>query len=194
MIYDMAGLKRKLVNFYPFFGSVSAGLEYMESDKIETLSHEGNCILYNPVYMGSLNESEQIFMLAHEICHIAFDHDARGAGRNKVIWDQATDAVINQLLKKDGLELPVRAVDYPEASEYDAEDYYDFLMEKKMAIDLMFGQMEGQESPAGAGSGGELSMGDSTDSGSDEQNDEFSAQEPQMLTEDEDESDEDIFR
>ena len=43
---------------------------------------------------------EQIFVFAHEVCHIAFDHILRSEGKVSSIWNISTDAVINAFLKK----------------------------------------------------------------------------------------------
>ena len=148
MAYDIDALKRKVVAKYPWFGSVAAGVEYIETTDIRTTAGNGKAIFYNPEYLGSLTESEQLFSLAHEICHVAFNHIRRSEGKDKEIWKAATDAVINQFLKKDGLELAGGSVDYPEAIGYDAESYYEILLEQKLAIELVEGNMN---RPQGSG-------------------------------------------
>ena len=143
MIYDIAALKRKTVARYPFFGSVAAGVEYEETDRVRTTAGNGKTIFYNPSYLAGLSPGGQIFALAHELCHIAFNHIRRSRGRDMLIWKEATDAVVNQLLKRDGLEIPPGAVDHPEAIDYDAEQYYEILMEHKLTMDLVGGQIAG---------------------------------------------------
>ena len=125
MAYDITMLRRKVVNMYPYFGSVAAGVEYHESEKIKSIKSNEKNIYYNPNYMAGLTIEDQIFVFAHELCHIAFRHHVRSKGKEKIIWDTATDAVINQLLKKDGLEIMKGEIDYPEAIDYDAEEYID---------------------------------------------------------------------
>lgn len=149
MIYDITALKRKAVAKYPFFGSVAANVEYQETEDVEAMENDGEHIFYNPRYLSGLSDGSQVFLLAHELCHIAFKHIARGEGKDPIIWDRAADAVVNQMLKRDGLDIPAGDIDYPEAIDYDAEQFYEILLREKMEIDVISGQMEGQENPEG---------------------------------------------
>ena len=79
----------------------------------------------------NLLHEEQTFIFAHEICHIAFDHIFRSEGKDKRLWNIATDSVINALLKQDGLPIVEGGVDIPEAINYDAEEMYNKLLEEK---------------------------------------------------------------
>lgn len=160
MSYDITQLKHKVVSIYPFFGSVAANMEYQENDDVETMENDGKHILYNPQYLSGLSDGNQVFLLAHQLCHIAFRHRARGRGKDPVIWDRATDAVINQMLKRDGLDIISGSVDCPEAIDYDAEQYYELLLKEKMDIDLIDGQLEGHETPKGGNEEGAPGSGD----------------------------------
>ena len=124
MSCDIMAVKRRLTAVYPFFGSMAAGAGYIETEGTGKVSNDGMNILYDPEYMAGLSDGQQMSVLAHELCHIAFRHASRGAGKDPAIWDDATDAVINQMLKRDGLELIPSWIDYPEAIGYDAEQYY----------------------------------------------------------------------
>ncbi len=149
MIYDIMPHVRRVLALYPFFGSVASGAEYIEAKGTGTVRNNGRDILYDPEYLAGLTDSQQLFVLAHELCHVAFGHKSRGTGRDPAVWDAAADAVINQWLKRDGLEIIPGGIDYPEAIEYDAESYYEILLSEKLAMDLIDGQMAGTENPAG---------------------------------------------
>ncbi len=188
MIYDITALKRKVIALYPFFGSIAADVEYQETEDIKSIKSDGRNIFYNPKYMSCLSAADQIFVLAHELCHIAFEHTARGKGKDPMIWETATDAVINQMLKRDGLDIIAGGIDYPEAIDYDAEQYYEILLKEKLDIELLFGKLEGQENPAGGGGNGEQppESDDSEDDSEDEDNNDES---DQVLLPAEDDSD-----
>lgn len=102
---DINTIKRRLLVKYPSFGNVTANLDYIETTEIETAATDGKHVYYNPTFIGQLEEAEQIFILAHEVCHVAFDHVFKSEGKNKELWNIATDAVINALLQQDGLPL-----------------------------------------------------------------------------------------
>lgn len=131
MKYDIERLKRKMFVKYPFFGSVVANVSYKEDTTIKTAETDGKTIYYNPNFLNSLNVSEQTFVFAHEVCHIAFNHILRSEGKDEYIWNIATDGVINQFLKRDGLEMVEGGVDIKDAINYDAEELYEKLIKDK---------------------------------------------------------------
>ena len=163
MTYDITTLKRRITAAYPFFGSLAAGAGYIETAGIGTVSNDGRNVLYDPEYMAGLSDGHQMFVLAHELCHIAFGHASRGAGKDPAVWADATDAVINQMLKRDGMEMIPGGIDYPEAIDHDAEEYYEILLSQKLDMDLIDGQMEGRENPTGGQEGARSETGDEDD-------------------------------
>lgn len=187
MIYDIASLKRKVLSSYPFFGSIAADVECWETDEIETIKSDGTDIFYNPQYLSGLSDNDQIFLLSHELCHIALEHASRGKDKDPVIWHTAADAVINQMLKRDGLSIIKGGVDYPEAIDYDAEQYYEILLKEKLEIELLGGQLEGEENPTGNESGGDQDAPEKDDNDDDQD----SEAEQQLIQGDEKKQDED---
>lgn len=131
MKYDIEALKRKMLVKYPFFGSVVAGVAYKESEDIPTAGTDGKTIYYNPEFLKRLSVEEQTFIFAHEVCHIAFNHIIRSEGKEATLWNIATDAVINQFLKRDGLPLAGDGIDIKEAINYDAEEFYEKLLQEQ---------------------------------------------------------------
>ena len=131
MKYDIAALKRKMLVKYPFFGSVVASVGYKENKDIPTAGTDGETIYYNPEYLESLSVEEQTFVFAHEVCQIAFNHILRSEGKDPELWNIATDGVINQFLKRDGLKMAKGVVDMAEAINYDAEQLYEKLLQEK---------------------------------------------------------------
>ena len=131
MSTDIDSIKRKLLIKYPVFGSVIANLEIQANKDIATAGTDGKVLLYNPKFLDGLSEKQQIFIFAHEICHVAFEHIFRSEGKDKRLWNIATDSVINALLKQDGLPIVEGGVDIPEAINYDAEEMYNQLLEEE---------------------------------------------------------------
>ena len=131
MKYDIEALKRRMLVKYPFFGSVVASVDYKENMSIPSAGTDGSTIYYNPEYLEGLNRDEQTFIFAHEVCHIAFNHILRSEGKDPELWNIATDGVINQFLKRDGLKMAPGGVDMVEAVNYDAEQLYEKLLQEK---------------------------------------------------------------
>lgn len=131
MSTDIDSIKRKLLIKYPTFGSVIANLEFQKSIDIATAGTDGKVLLYNPKFLGDLSEKQQIFIFAHEVCHVAFEHIFRSEGKDKRLWNIATDSVINALLIQDGLPMVEGGVNISEAINYDAEEMYNKLLEEE---------------------------------------------------------------
>ena len=145
MKYDIAALKRKMLVKYPFFGSVVASVGYKENKDIQTVGTDGETIYYNPEYLEGLSVEEQTFIFAHEVCHIAFNHILRSEGKNPELWHIATDGVINQFLKRDGLKMAPGGIDMAEAISYDAEQLYEKLLQEKQQRQQQSGQGNSQQ-------------------------------------------------
>lgn len=150
MCKDIESIKRKLLIKYPNFGSIISRLEFKENDEIDTAATDGKVIIYNQKFLEGLSEKQKIFLFAHEVCHIGFDHIFRREGKDGKLWNIATDAVINALLKQDGLEMIEGSVDIPEAENFNAEDLYEKLLnEQKKQQESSNGDSKEQEGSSG---------------------------------------------
>ena len=141
MAFDIEAVKRKTIEKYPWFGGLVSGLEWEATSRVARTASDGRTVFYEPGSMAPLPPEEQLFYIAHELCHIAFDHISRSRGKDREVWNTATDAVINQLLRGDGLPIPEGCVDHPEAAGMSAEKYYEELLEYKLAIELVEGNI-----------------------------------------------------
>ena len=128
---DIESIKRRLLVKYPLFGSVVANSKFIAEESIETAGTDGKNIYYNPKFIESVTNDQQTFIFAHEICHIAFNHIFRSEGKDKELWNIATDSVINAFLKQDGLPIFEGGFDIPDAINYDAEEMYKKILEEK---------------------------------------------------------------
>lgn len=128
---NVDSIKRRLLVKYPFFGSVVANSNFIAEPAVGTAGTDGKTIYYNPNFIESITDDQQTFIFAHEICHIAFDHIFRSEGKDKDLWNIATDSVVNAFLKQDGLPIVEGGIDIPEAINYDAEEMYKKLLEEK---------------------------------------------------------------
>ena len=141
---NIESIKRKLLVKYPFFGSVVANSNFIAEPAVGTAGTDGKTIYYNPNFIESITDEEQTFIFAHEICHIAFDHIFRSEGKDKDLWNIATDSVVNAFLKQDGLPIVEGGIDIPEAINYDAEEMYKKLLEEKKQQQQPNEQVNGQ--------------------------------------------------
>lgn len=131
MEVDIEKIKRRMLIKYPFFGSIVANVEYKESKLFDTAATDGEIVYYNSDFLRKLDFKEQLFVMAHEIGHIAFNHIKRSEGKDNNIWNLASDAVLNKYLEGDGLPIIDGAVNMPDAINYDVEELYDKLLKEK---------------------------------------------------------------
>lgn len=141
---NVDSIKRRLLVKYPFFGSVVANSNFIAEPAVGTAGTDGKTIYYNPNFIESITDDQQTFIFAHEICHIAFDHIFRSEGKDKDLWNIATDSVVNAFLKQDGLPIVEGGIDIPEAINYDAEEMYKKILEKKKQQQQQNGQGNSQ--------------------------------------------------
>mgnify|MGYP003299529133 FL=1 len=128
---DIERIKQKLLIKYPLFGKYLANANIKEDLRTKTACTDRKNIYYNPNFIDTLTELEQVFVFAHEISHIALDHIYRKEGKDRDTWNIASDAIINVNLEKDGLPILKGAVNIPRAIHYSTEELYKELYEQK---------------------------------------------------------------
>ncbi len=130
--------KRLLIYKYPKFASelASANISFRRDLKYKTAATDGKDIYFDPEYFESLTEDDRLFLIAHELMHIKFNHvyrqeDKNGNKRDPDVWNEATDAIINANLQRDGFKIKEGYVNRPEALRYSAEAFYEKLLKEK---------------------------------------------------------------
>lgn len=117
-------INRLLVKF-PVFKVFIDGLGFIEDKNQKTAATDGRNVYYNTDFFKRIPEDKQDTVTAHELLHVSLKHLDRMKGRNIEVWNYATDAVINQMLKKYGFQLLDGMIDCPDAASMSAEEYYE---------------------------------------------------------------------
>ncbi len=126
--------KNILMIRYPRFASLLAAtpIEYHRHLKYHTGATDGKKILIDPDYFVSLELEGRLFLLAHELMHMQFLHMYRlkkdGKKKDLDVWNEATDAIINANLVRDGFQIEEDYFTYPDALSYTAEQLYEKLL------------------------------------------------------------------
>lgn len=124
-------VKNGILSKFPLLGSTMSTLKFEPTTDMETAATDGEKVIFNPEFMQKLPYEQKIFVFAHEIMHVAFDHLTRRKGKDSYCWNLATDSVINQMLKNANLPMPEGVVDIESANGKSAEEMYVVLEEKK---------------------------------------------------------------
>ena len=108
--FDMARLRTRLLLDQPFFGSLAMHLEMVPDASVPTAQTNGVYLKFNPDFMATLTENEQLGVLAHEVLHPALLHPYRRGDRDPKLWNEACDFAINTQLIEAGFRLPQGAL------------------------------------------------------------------------------------
>jgi predicted metal-dependent peptidase len=86
-----------------FLTSLALGMTHKFTKEVPTAATNGLEVFFNPDFFESLSKKERTTLLAHEAWHVALSHMLRRDERDKDIYNQAGDYVINQLLVDSGM-------------------------------------------------------------------------------------------
>lgn len=128
---DFKYILDKTLRKFPLLGVTMSKLKFIPDDTVGTAATDNKNVYYAPAYFKKLTDEEKVFVTAHEILHVAFDHVLRSKGKNHTLWNIATDAVINQILKSENLPPVDGGIDMAEALDKSAEEMYEKLLKER---------------------------------------------------------------
>jgi len=109
----------KLLFTNPFFGTLIMNLPVKDATDAgwcPTCAVDGRYIYYNRNFVNDLSVDEMVFVFAHEVYHVVFDHFGRRSHRDPGFWNMANDFAINGLLVQDKIgKMPEKKVDVKDA-------------------------------------------------------------------------------
>lgn len=114
-----------------FFTHVCFSLKHKVEFTIPTAATDGLNIYFNPHFFMSLTAAEQLFLLIHESMHVAYLHFERLMGRDRDIFNQAADHVINLMLIAKGFSMPACGLADPRFVGMSTEQVYTILAREK---------------------------------------------------------------
>lgn len=111
---------------YPLFGNIIVNLEIKYTDKnvCAPAFTDGKTIYYKDEFLIDYDEEEREFIFAHEIFHIVLCHILRNHGKDEDLLNYVEDAIVNQLLIRDGYKPPKGIVYVEDALEYSVDELY----------------------------------------------------------------------
>jgi len=129
---DLSRLKLQMVmdSSMTFFITLLFSLELIEDETISTACTDGSCIRYNPTFFNSLTRDECIFVLCHEVMHVALSHMTRRGDRDARKFNVAADYAINWDLKEAGFKMPKMGLCDKKYANMTAEHIYTLLPDR----------------------------------------------------------------
>jgi len=127
----------------PFFGSLASGLNVkvvdwrFDKETPMTAATDGVNFFYNPEGIKDRTIPELVWLYAHEVSHVCWQHFMRMGDRNKTLWNIATDYAINGILRINKIGKPLeKHLDDKKFDGMAAEQIYDILYKEAPKLDL----------------------------------------------------------
>lgn len=121
----------------PMFGHLILHLENREVQWCGTAATDGKYLFFNRVFIESLDFPELVFLVAHEVAHCLLDHLFRRGDRDPNLWNFAADALVNDLVSKQGIgKMPQQGILLPQytSDDFTVEQLYELLKDKAITI------------------------------------------------------------
>ena len=109
----------------PYLAGLAAAVRVTLDDRVPTMGvFASGRLVVNPRFAEKLNERELVFVLAHELLHLALRTHDRARGSHHLEFNYAHDYIINDILRHElGFDrVPAGGLDMPGASKRSAEE------------------------------------------------------------------------
>lgn len=82
----------------PFYYSVISNIKKIPNEEMPTAGVTVDTLYYNPNFILELSMPELVFVLIHELLHLAMQHNMRKSSRYHYLWNVACDLFVNKLI------------------------------------------------------------------------------------------------
>jgi predicted metal-dependent peptidase len=109
----------------PHLAGLAAATRVALDDRIPTMGvFASGRLVANPQFLRRLKENELVFVLAHELLHLALRTHDRAKGSDRLQFNYAHDYIINDILRTElgFAHIPANGLDMPGAREKSAEE------------------------------------------------------------------------
>ena len=166
------GLKLLTVSL-PYLSGLAAAVRVTLDPRVPTMGvFASGRLVVNPEFAETLKENELIFVLAHELLHLALRTHDRARGSHHLEFNYAHDYIINDILRRELAMEYVAAggLDMPGASRRSAEEIVLEMRRNAETMPSKTAVFGGEETtvgrvlgPRGRGAGGETTDADAAD-------------------------------
>ena len=165
MTNSISKASEQIIVRMPFYASLLLSTKIVWDETVGTACISLKEMKISPVYWEKLTLSEQVFLLCHEVLHVALKHHTRCKGKDIKLWNQACDYAINLILVDGGLKMPSGCLLDRKYLQMSAEQIYKMLNSNGSKDEGKGqGQKQGEDVSDGskwtAGDGFEGSFGD----------------------------------
>jgi predicted metal-dependent peptidase len=123
----MQKARAKMLIKHPFFATLLVSTPWKMTTEVPTAATDMETLYFNPDFMEKLSDDEILFVLAHEVMHMALEHGLRKQARNHQLWNIACDYALNLVLKDSGFEIWKEALCDDVYKGMSADQVYDII-------------------------------------------------------------------
>lgn len=141
--------RTELVNGHPHLAGLALRLELVPvwDARCPTAATDMRAVYFRPDYVLSIPPRERTFLLLHEVLHCALAHFQRQLPGDPDDWNWAQDHEVNDILKRDGFQLPSDCVWFQECEGLAAEAVYTRLDELRESLEEEHGMQRADRHP-----------------------------------------------
>ncbi len=109
---------------FPHLAGLVAAARVTLDDRLPTIGvFASGRLAANPQFVGRLRDNELVFVLAHEMLHLALRTHDRAKGADRLEFNYAHDYIINDILRTElNMAVPADGLDMPGARDRSAEE------------------------------------------------------------------------
>ena len=109
---------------FPHLAGLVAAARVTLDERLPTMGvFASGRIVANPQFVRRLKDNELVFVLAHEMLHLALRTHDRAKGADRLEFNYAHDYIINDILRAElGMAVPANGLDMPGARDKSAEE------------------------------------------------------------------------
>jgi predicted metal-dependent peptidase len=136
---DIVAARVKMLFEMPFFGNLAVRLKLVDATGwCATAATDGRHLFYNREFIKSLTKPQLLFLIAHEVLHVVYDHFGRRSGRDPKLWNMANDYIVNYTLVEERIgEMPKMGLyDKRYSDEFSSEEVYELLKKNSVTIKM----------------------------------------------------------
>lgn len=123
----MQKARARMLLKHPFFATLLVSTPWVMTTDVETAATDMTTLYFNPDFMESLSDEHILFVMAHEVMHMALEHGLRQQARDGRAWNIACDYALNLVLKESGFDIWPQALCSDAFKGMSADQIYDLL-------------------------------------------------------------------
>lgn len=141
--------RTELVNGHPHLAGLALRLELVPvwDSRCPTAATDMRAVYFRPDHVLSIAPRERTFLLLHEVLHCALAHFRRDLPGDPEGWNWAQDHEVNDILRRDGFQLPSDCVWFRQCDGLAAEAVYTRLDELRDLLEEEHGMQRADRHP-----------------------------------------------